>query len=110
MEKAREIAGRGVMKHLNWSNWRGPHIYLNPGETLSEEEEKALEKELTYDWVHPRSLLFGSPEYVIDRLLEMKEELNIEQVLVNSTWDDISDEDAMKSLRLFAEKVVPFVK
>lgn len=110
MDKAREIAGPSVMNHLNWSNWRGPGLYLDPGETLSEEQEKALRKELTYDWVHPRSLLFGSPEYVIDKLNEMQEVLNIEYVLVNSTWEGVTDEQAMQSLRLFAEKVVPFVK
>jgi alkanesulfonate monooxygenase SsuD/methylene tetrahydromethanopterin reductase-like flavin-dependent oxidoreductase (luciferase family) len=107
MEKAREIAGGPVMKHLNWSNWRGPGLYLDPGETLAPEREAQLKKSLDYDWVHPRSLLFGSPDYVAERLIEMRETLNIERVLVNSTWEGVSDEDAMKSLRLFTEKVLP---
>ena len=106
-EEAERIAGPSIMKHLNWTNWRGPSIYFDPGEELPEEQVEALKKELTYDFVHPRSLLFGPPEYVVDKLEEMREVLNIDQVLVNGFWDGIPEEDAARSLKLFAEKVIP---
>ena len=33
-EEAKKIAGKWVMDALNFSNWRGPRIFLNPGEEL----------------------------------------------------------------------------
>lgn len=106
MEGARRAAGDYVMKALNWSNWRGPNIYLDPGEALSPEMEAALKKELPYDWVHPRSLLFGSPDYIVERLEELRE-LGIEKVLLTSDWKDMDHGLVMQSLRLFSEKVLP---
>jgi alkanesulfonate monooxygenase SsuD/methylene tetrahydromethanopterin reductase-like flavin-dependent oxidoreductase (luciferase family) len=107
MAEAERLAGSYVMRTLNWSNWRGPSIYLKPGEVLDEETEAALKKELPFDWVQPRSLLFGSPEAVVDQLLEMREALNIECVLVTSDWTGMPHELTMQSLRLFSEKVLP---
>src|SRR5207247_5537750 len=52
MEEARSLSEEYVMRYLNWSNWRGPKIFLKPGEVLPPDEEKALVKELTYDFVH----------------------------------------------------------
>ena len=110
MEQAKQMAGEYVMKSLNWSNWRGPSIYLAPGETLSPTQEEALKKELPYDWVHPRCLLFGTPEYIVERLEELREELNIELVLLSCDWRGMPHELRMKSLRLFGEKVLPKLK
>ena len=107
MEEAKRLAGEYVMKSLNWSNWRGPSIYLAPGEVLSADQEAALKKELPYDWVHPRCLLFGTPEYIVDRLEELREELNIELVLLSCDWRGMPHELRMQSLRLFGEKVMP---
>jgi len=67
----------------------------------------SLTKELTYDFVHPRSLLFGPPEYVVDKLQEMQEMLNIEKVLINGNFDGVDEVESAKSLRLFADKVIP---
>ena len=110
MEEAKQMAGEYVMKSLNWSNWRGPSIYLAPGETLSSAQEEALKMELPYDWVHPRCLLFGTPEYIVDKLEELREELNIELVLLSCDWRGMPHELRMKSLRLFGEKVMPKLK
>lgn len=110
MEEAKRLAGEYVMKSLNWSNWRGPSIYLAPGETLSSDEEAALKTELPYDWVHPRCLLFGTPEYIVDKLEELREECNIELVLLSCDWRGMPHELRMKSLRLFGERVLPKLK
>ena len=106
-EEARAVAGEYVMKSLNWSNWRGPSIYLGPGETLTEQEEASLNKELPYDWVHPRCLLVGTPDYVLEKLEELREELDLELVLLTSDWRGMPHDLRMKSLRLFGEKVLP---
>jgi alkanesulfonate monooxygenase SsuD/methylene tetrahydromethanopterin reductase-like flavin-dependent oxidoreductase (luciferase family) len=108
-QEAERVAGPVIMNHLNWANWRGPDVYLNPEEKLPQEEWEALKKELTYDFVHPRSLLFGPPEYIVDKLQEMKEELNIELVIINGNFDGIDDDVNERSLRMFAEKVIPKV-
>lgn len=106
-EEAERIAGPTIVKHLNWANWRGPGVYLEPGEELPDDQLAALKKQLTYDFVHPRSLLFGPPEYVIDKLQELQERLNIDKVLINGNFDGVDKEASRKSLRLFAEKVIP---
>ena len=110
MEEAKQLAGEYVMRSLNWSNWRGPGIYLGPGETLPEAEEAALKKELPYDWVHPRCLLFGTPEYIVDKLEELHQELDLELCLLTSDWRGMPHDLRMKSLRLFGDKVLPKLK
>ena len=105
-EEAERIAGPTIMKHLNWGNWRGPGVYLNPGEKLPKDQEEALTRGLTYDFVHPRSLLFGPPEYVVDRLQELKERLDLELVLINGNFDGVDGAESMKSLQLFSDKVI----
>jgi len=107
MRAAREVAGKAVMATLNWSNWRGPSIYLAPNEELSKETESVLKDELTYEWVHPRCLLFGEPPYVVDRLLELREATQLELVLITSDWRGFDHRSRMKSLDLFAEHVLP---
>jgi alkanesulfonate monooxygenase SsuD/methylene tetrahydromethanopterin reductase-like flavin-dependent oxidoreductase (luciferase family) len=110
MQEARELAEQHVMRYLNWSNWRGPKIFLGPGEELPEEQEAALKKELTFDFVNDRSLLFGSPEQVIEKIEELQEELSIEQLLINSAWVGMPHELTMRSMRLFADKVLPRIR
>jgi alkanesulfonate monooxygenase SsuD/methylene tetrahydromethanopterin reductase-like flavin-dependent oxidoreductase (luciferase family) len=110
MDEARELAGKYVMRYLNWSNWRGPKIYLAPDEQLPEDEEAALKKSLTYDFVHDRSLLFGTPEHVAEKIDELQSELNIEQLLINSSFVGMPHELTMRSMRLFADKVMPRIR
>lgn len=106
-EEAERLAGPTIIKHLNWANWRGPGVYLNPGEQLPEAQLESLKKGLSYDFVHPRSLLFGPPEYVADKLLELKERLDIDLVIINGNFDGIDKADSARSLQLFADKVIP---
>jgi alkanesulfonate monooxygenase SsuD/methylene tetrahydromethanopterin reductase-like flavin-dependent oxidoreductase (luciferase family) len=109
MEEARRIAEPHIMKSLNWYNWRGPSIFLEPGETLSESQETRLREELTYDFVHPRSLLIGTPDYVLERLHELHDQASVEHVLTNTSWAGMDQKDVMNSLRLFADEVLPNV-
>ena len=104
---ARDIAGKAVMGSLNYSNWRGPRIFLNPGENFAPGQEAALKRELPFAFVDERSLIFGPPAYAIDKLLELKETLNIEQLNIKCGWPGMSQHEIMQSLVPFAEKVLP---
>ncbi|MBM3570790.1 MAG: hypothetical protein FJX52_00300 [Alphaproteobacteria bacterium] len=95
------------MGNLNFSNWRGPRIYLNPGEALAPEQQAALKKELTYDFVNDRSPLFGSPDDIVRKLRELRDVTNIEHVILKANWVDFDHEHTMRSLRLFGEHVIP---
>jgi alkanesulfonate monooxygenase SsuD/methylene tetrahydromethanopterin reductase-like flavin-dependent oxidoreductase (luciferase family) len=109
-KEAREIAGEAVMGGYNFSNWRGPGVFLNPGEKLDPDLEESLKKELTFDFVNERSLLFGSPDDIVDKLMELWRETNIEQVVFNCSREGVSHEHTMRSIRLLAEEVIPKVK
>ncbi|MDZ4737018.1 MAG: LLM class flavin-dependent oxidoreductase [Rhodospirillaceae bacterium] len=105
--EARRMAESYLMRYLNWSNWRGPKIFLKPDEELPAEQEAALKKELTFEFVNDRSLLFGTPAQVVDKIEELQDELNIEQLLINSSWSGMPHEYTMSSMKLFADKVLP---
>jgi alkanesulfonate monooxygenase SsuD/methylene tetrahydromethanopterin reductase-like flavin-dependent oxidoreductase (luciferase family) len=104
--EAREMAEKYVMPFLNYHNWRGPEIFLHANETYTPEQAAKLKKELDYDFVQ-RSVLCGSPEEVIEKLIELEEVANVEQVLFSSSWAGMPHELTMRSTRLIAEKVIP---
>ena len=108
-QEARKIAGEAVMGSLNFSNWRGPSVYLNPDEKLDPELEESLNKELTFDFVDERSLFFGSPDQVVEKIMELWEETNIEQIAFKCSWPGFPHEHAMRSLNLLANEVIPEV-
>ena len=105
--EAKKIAGKWVMDALNFSNWRGPKIFLNPGESFQPGQEEALKKELSFDFVDERSLIFGPPEYAIEKFAELRDELNLEQVNIKCGWPGMNHAEIMRSLDLFAERVLP---
>ncbi len=107
--EARRIAGDAVMGSLNFSNWRGPSIYLDPDEKLDQELEASLKDDLTFDFVNQRSLLFGSPEQVVDKLMELWEETHIEQVAFKCSWPGFAHEHTVRSMKLLTEEVIPEV-
>ncbi len=66
---------------------------------------------MTYDdWVRDK-VLFGTPEAVVDRLLELREELHLNQVVFENNFGRRIPYDLqMNSLRLMMERVVPKLK
>ena len=106
-EEARRIAGKWVMDALNFSNWRGPRIFLRPGETFEPGQEAALKKELPFEFVDERSLIFGPPEYAVEKFTELRDDLNLEQVNMKSGWPGMGQRDILRSLERFAERVLP---
>jgi len=107
---AYKIAGDSVMSALNFSNWRGPSVYLDPNEILDPKLDKSLNDELTFDFVNNRSLLFGSPEQVTDKIVELWEETNIEQVAFKCSWPGFTHEHTIRSIKLLADEVIPAVQ
>ena len=78
---------------------------MDPGEELPETKNKL--DLLNYEFLHKRNLLFGTPEYVIEKINELKSELNLQNLLVWSNFPGIEHEACMKSIKLFNDKVIP---
>jgi len=109
MEEAKEKAGQHMVDYMKWvCHWRGLGNHMDPGEELPVTKGKL--DLLNYDFLHKRNMLFGTPEYVIDKIKELKSELNLQSLHVWSNFPGIKHEDCMKSIRLFTEKVMPHFK
>ena len=106
MDEARELAGQGIIKYLSWiAHWRGLGNHMDPGEVLPETPGKL--DLLTYDFLHPRNMLFGTPEYVCEKIEELQTELNLQHLQVWSNFPGVDHDKVMKSVNLFTEKVMP---
>ena len=106
MEEAERLAGEGILDYLRWvCHWRGLGNHTFPGETLPETPGKL--DLLDYDWLHPRNLLFGTPDYVAEKIEEMRDKLNLETLLVWSHFPGVDHRAAMRSVELFTEQVMP---
>jgi alkanesulfonate monooxygenase SsuD/methylene tetrahydromethanopterin reductase-like flavin-dependent oxidoreductase (luciferase family) len=105
MEQAREDAAEAVLNNYRWiCHWRGLGNLMDPGEEVKPGQE------LTYDFLHPRNLLFGTPEYVTEKIKELQEELNLQNLLLWVNHNGLPHDKMMKSLKLFTEKVMPNFK
>ncbi|MGY9025754.1 MAG: LLM class flavin-dependent oxidoreductase, partial [Candidatus Pelagibacterales bacterium] len=62
---------------------------------------------LDYEFLHPRNLLVGTADYVIEKIYELKSELNLQHLAAWSTPPGMPHEVSMKSIKLFNEKVMP---
>lgn len=101
MEQARQDAAEAVLNNYRWvCHWRGLGNLMDPGES-------PVGQELNYDFLHPRNLLFGTPDYVAEKIQELKEELGLENLLLWVRHNGLPHEKTMKSLKLFTEEVMP---
>jgi len=106
MEEAERLGGDGILDYLRWvCHWRGLGNHTYPGEELPETPGKL--DLLDYDWLHPRNLLFGTPDHIAEKIEEMVEKLNLQTLLVWSSFPGVAHEHAMRSVRLFTEEVMP---
>ena len=55
-------------------------------------------------------MLFGTPDYVIGKIKELQSELNLQNLLVWSSMPGVKHEDAMRSIKLFNNEVIPKIK
>ncbi|MEE8504585.1 MAG: hypothetical protein V3S40_00015, partial [Kiloniellales bacterium] len=106
MEEAERLAGEGILTYLRWvCHWRGLGNHMDPGEELPETPGKL--DLLSYDFLHPRNLLFGTPDYVAGKIEELRDELNLQHLQVWSSFPGVPHEAVMRSIKLFTEKVMP---
>ncbi|MDG2908874.1 MAG: LLM class flavin-dependent oxidoreductase [Acidimicrobiales bacterium] len=106
MAEAERLAGDGIVRYMQWvCEYRGLGNHRFPGEDLPETEGRL--DLLSYDWLHPRNMLFGTPEYVAEKIHEMKEKLNLQTLLVWSSFPGVVHDAAMDSITMFTEQVMP---
>jgi len=55
-------------------------------------------------------MLFGTPKYVIEKIKELRSELNLQNLQVWSNMPGVKHEDAMRSIKLFNDEVIPKIK
>ena len=109
MDEAREKAGEAMVRYMRWvCHWRGLGVYMNPGEELPKTEGKL--DLLNYDFLHKRNMLFGTVDYVTQKIEELQSELNLQNLQVWSNFPGVKHDDCMKSIKLFTKKVMPHFK
>jgi alkanesulfonate monooxygenase SsuD/methylene tetrahydromethanopterin reductase-like flavin-dependent oxidoreductase (luciferase family) len=82
--------------------------HMDPDEKLPETKNKL--DLLNYEFLHKRNLLFGTPEFVIEKIEELQKELNLQNLQVWSNFPGINHNDCMKSIKLFTKEVMPNIK
>jgi alkanesulfonate monooxygenase SsuD/methylene tetrahydromethanopterin reductase-like flavin-dependent oxidoreductase (luciferase family) len=106
MDEARRLAGEGILAYIRWiAHWRGLGNHMDPGEKLPPTAGKL--DLLSYDFLHPRNLLFGTPDYVAEKIQELRSELNLQHLQVWSNFPGVPHDDVMRSVKLFSEEVMP---
>ena len=106
MEEAEKMAGEHIVNYMRCvCHWRGLGNHMDPDEKLPETKNKL--DLLNYEFLHKRNLLFGTPEFVIEKIKELQQELNLQNLQVWSNFPGIKHEDCMRSIKLFTEEVIP---
>jgi len=106
MEDAKKLAGEHIINYMKWvCHWRGLGNHMDPGEEPPKTKGKL--DLLNYEFLHKRNLLFGTPDYVVEKIQELKSELNLQNLLVWSNFSGVKHEDAMRSIKLFNDEVMP---
>ena len=94
-----------MVNYMRWvCHWRGLGTHMNPGEDLPKTQHKL--DLLTYEFLHERNMLFGTVDYIIDKIEEMQNELNLQNLKVWSNFPGVKHADCMKSIKLFTEKII----
>ena len=106
MEDAKKLAGEHIVNYMKWvCHWRGLGNHMDPDEELPKTKGKL--DLLDYEFLHKRNLLFGTPDYVVEKIQELKSELNLQNLLVWSNFPGVKHENVMRSIKLFNDKVMP---
>ena len=109
MEEAEKMAGEHIVNYMRWvCHWRGLGNHMDPDEKLPETKNKL--DLLNYEFLHKRNLLFGTPEFVIEKIKELQQELNLQNLQVWSNFPGVKHEDCMRSIKLFTEEVIPNIR
>ena len=106
MKDAKKLAGEQMVDYMRWvCHWRGLGNHMDPGEELPQTKGKL--DLLNYEFLHKRNMLFGTPDYVVEKIKELKSELNLQNLQVWSNMPGVKHEDAMRSIKLFNDEVMP---
>ncbi len=71
MEEAKRLAGKHMVDYMRWvCHWRGLGNHTDPGEELPETKNKL--DLLNYEFLHKRNMLFGTPDYIIEKIKELQ--------------------------------------
>ncbi len=108
--EARDIAGEAALSAMNFSNWRGPSIYLEPGEELEAERHAELARELTYEFVRDRALFFGSVDDVVEKAVVLHRETGIGHLVFKCGWPGLEHRHTLKCVERLRDDVIPRVK
>jgi alkanesulfonate monooxygenase SsuD/methylene tetrahydromethanopterin reductase-like flavin-dependent oxidoreductase (luciferase family) len=102
MQRARQECEGPLIDTYKWIlGKKGLSNLAFPGEQIP------ANTELTFDFVHPRSLLVGTADYVIDKIHELREVLGLQHLVIWSSHFGLPHKSTMRSLELFAERVIP---
>ena len=105
MEEARRDAEAGVLMTFRWTQARRPlKNFMDPGEEIQPGME------LDWDLLFNRNLLVGSPEYVSEKIHEMREQIGLQYLMTYTAMPYIPHHKVMRSIDLFATKVMPNFK
>jgi alkanesulfonate monooxygenase SsuD/methylene tetrahydromethanopterin reductase-like flavin-dependent oxidoreductase (luciferase family) len=74
-----------------------------------QQQMAAKSRERDYPWYVENVALFGDPSRVIDGLQQLRDSMGLEHVILWTNFGGMSDEQARRNLRLFAERVAPYV-
>jgi alkanesulfonate monooxygenase SsuD/methylene tetrahydromethanopterin reductase-like flavin-dependent oxidoreductase (luciferase family) len=108
MAEARRIAEGPVETLYNYvGGLRSRDIYADPGEVLDEREAKGAWFDFLFDRDH---LFVGHPEFVAERIVNLKQQFGLDEVLIYNWLPGLSHEEIMRSLELITEKVMPLVE
>ncbi|MFN0042658.1 MAG: LLM class flavin-dependent oxidoreductase [Alphaproteobacteria bacterium] len=103
MEQAEAEARQGASFTYLYNNpFRGLTMFMNPN------EKPCAGMEMGYEFLKERgNVIVGSPSYVVERLQELEEEGGIDHVMPDMALPYLSQRQILKSMELFAEKVMP---
>ncbi len=102
MEQARAEFEEAVMTSYRWiMHWRGLRNMMNAGEELTDEHQ------LSFDFLFPRNMLAGTPDYVSEKIAELRDTIGLEHLLLWTTHPGLPHDRAMRSIDLFAREVMP---
>ena len=104
MEEARrdyEPAILGALRYRAADPWRALRAHLDPG------EEAGPRTRLDWDFLQGRSLIAGPPDYVAERIAELRELTGVETLLIGIGTHGVPHRKIMRCLDLLSGQVMP---
>jgi len=96
--EARTAMMEGYRNYLRWG-----HLVDDEGIPIPPENDAVLEE------LARKRFILGGPETCLEAVLRLKEELGITHLIARMKFPGLAQELSMRSVRLFAEKVMPHV-